>query len=91
MLKLPPITPVLKGAHERDATGHQDLSHGYLTKKDAELSEINPGSPRFKLMSGVVKVIMNLFIKQKESHRCRKQIYDQKGMGEGSDKLRDWN
>ena len=39
----------------------------YLTKKDAELSEINPGSPRFKLMSGVVKVIRNLFKTEGES------------------------
>lgn len=53
----------------------------HFTKKDAGLSEINPGSPRFKLMSGVVKVIMNLFTNQRESHRCRKQTWSQGGGG----------
>lgn len=35
----------------------------YLTKKDAELSEINPGSPRFKLMPGVV-ICHNITVKR---------------------------
>ena len=35
---------------------------------------------------------MNLFTKQKQSHRCRKQTYgSQGGKGVGRDKLQDWN
>ena len=34
---------------------------------------------------------MNLFTKQKQSHRCRKQTYGYRGEGGGRDKLEDWD
>ena len=38
------------------------------------------------------RVQMNLFTKQKYSHRCRKQTYDYQGIrGGGRDKLGDWD
>ena len=33
---------------------------------------------------------MNLFTRQKQSHRCRKQTYGYQG-GKGKDKLGDWD
>ena len=34
---------------------------------------------------------INLFIKQKQGHRCRKQIYGYQGDWRGRDKLGDWD
>ena len=35
-------------------------------------------------------VQMNLFTKQKSSHRCREETYGSQGGKEGADKLGDW-
>ena len=51
--------------------------------------------PMILLICGILKkgIQMNLFTKQKESYRCRKQTMVTKGgkWGEVRDKLGDWN
>ena len=57
------------------------------------LSEVSQRKTNISLICGIEKMIqMNLFTKQKQTHRIRKQIYGyQRGKVGGRDKLGVWD